>query len=293
MKHILIDALVDSAEMIPFLLFIYFVVGWLEYQYGVSISSRIQRAAKAGPLIGAVFGSIPQCGFSVLASAMYTRRLITIGTLLAVYLATSDEAIPVIMAQPSKAWVVLPLIGCKVAMAIVGGYAVDLIFRSYKKRTIVDDDHVMEAMDGLDDKGCCEHHVGGESRMRELLVHPLVHTLKVFFFVFAVSVGLNYFIASQGHHFGRLLLKGSPLQPVITGFFGLIPNCATSVAMTEIYLKGGISFGAAISGLSASGGLGLLVLLKENHNARDTAKVLGLLLGISIAAGILIQHFYG
>lgn len=286
----LLDALVDSAKMIPFLLFIYFVVGWLEYQYGAAIRAKIQRAAKSGPFLGSVFGCIPQCGFSVLASAMYTRRFITIGTLLAVYLSTSDEAIPVIMSQPKSLHWMIPLICTKVLIAILAGYGVDIALRSYAKPIAPID---QEELEDLPEHGCCEHHVAGESRLGELVVHPLVHTAKVFLFVLLVTLGINYLGYVYKDQLKQLLLPHSPLQPVLTAFVGLIPNCAASVAITEVFIKGGISYGSAVSGLCASGGLGLLVLLKENHNPRDTVRVLALLVGISIAAGIVIQYVYG
>lgn len=291
MKEILLDALVDSAKMIPFLLFVYVLVEWLEYQYGSTIRERIQHAAKAGPTLGALFGCVPQCGFSVLASAMYTRRIITIGTMLAVFLSTSDEAIPVILAQPDKVRLIVPLIFTKVVIALVAGYGVDIALRSYSKKIVAEDhDHLEE----MHERGCCEHHVTGEGHWKELLVHPLLHTAKVFVFVFLVTLGLSYLIETVGQaHLDKLLLQHSPLQPVLTAIIGLIPNCAASVAITQIFLKGGISYGSAISGLCASGGLGMLVLLKENHNLRDTLKVLLLLLSVSIGAGILIQYFYG
>lgn len=291
MKKVFLDALIDSVKMIPFLLFVYYVVEWLEYQYGLTIRTRIQRNAKAGPLAGAVFGCVPQCGFSVLASAMYTRRFVTVGTLLAVYLSTSDEAIPVVLAQPKKLWVIVPLVCTKVAIALIGGYATDIAFRSYRNRITISDP---QGLKELESRGCCEHHVLGDDRKRELLLHPLVHTAKVFFFVFLVSFGINVLMFKVGeHNLGRLFLQHSPLQPIVAAIVGLIPNCAASVAITQVFLKGGISYGSAVAGLCASGGLGLLVLLKENHNPRDTARVLGLLLGFSIAAGIAIQHFYG
>lgn len=291
MNELVLDALKDSAMMIPFLLVIYFVVGWLEYYYGSVIRERIQRAAKAGPLLGAFFGSIPQCGFSVLGSALYARRLITTGTLLAVFLSTSDEAIPVILAQPSQAHFVLPLIGMKIVIAVLGGYGVDLAMRSYGRRPTESDP---KEADDIHEHGCCEHHVEGRDARRELLMHPITHTAKVFLFVFVVTLAINYLIFAVGEkNLGNALLFRSPLQPVIAAMIGLIPNCAASVAIAEMFLKGGLTYGAAIAGLSSSAGVGLLVLLKENHDARDTIKVLALLLGISIAAGLIIQYTYG
>lgn len=285
------DALIDSAKMIPFLLAVYILVEWLEYRYGSTIRERIQHAAKAGPILGALFGCVPQCGFSVLASAMYTRRIITIGTMLAVFLSTSDEAVPVILAQPNKVGLIIPLICTKVLIAVIAGYAVDISLRSYRKKIVLEDPVELEEMH---ERGCCEHHVTGEGHWRELLVHPLMHTAKVFVFVFLVTLGINYLVTTVGQpHLDKLLLQHSPLQPVLTAIVGLIPNCAASVAITQVFIKGGISYGSTISGLCASGGLGLLVLLKENNNLKDTLKVLGLLFAISVAVGIAIQYIYG
>ncbi|MCL5105730.1 MAG: arsenic efflux protein [Armatimonadetes bacterium] len=290
MKQILADALVDSARMIPFLLVIYVLVEWIENRFGRSIQERIKKAAKAGPFLGAVFGSVPQCGFSVLAAAMYTRRMVTVGTLLAVFLATSDEAVPVILAQPDKAGLVLPLLLSKVVIGAVAGYVVDFALGSYAKPAAGG----LPTDDAIDSTGCCEHNISRQDTRRQLVIHPLVHTAKVYAFVFLVSVALNYIIYRIGpHNLGKVFLQHSILQPVLTALVGLIPNCAASVAITQVFLKGGISFGSAIAGLSASGGLGILVLLKENHNTKDTIRVLGLLLGISIAVGIIVQYAVG
>lgn len=287
MTNILTEALIDTLKMAPFLFVIYCLVAWIEQKYGNSIQDRIRYAAKAGPLIGSLFGSVPQCGFSVLASAMYTRRLITIGTLLAVFLSTSDEAIPVILAQPDKIKLIIPLLLTKIVIGILGGYGVDFALRSYL-RPHADEAHDHEAE--INSRGCCEHDIIHSDKRLQLLIHPLVHTAKICAFLFVVTAALNYGMAALGpDNLKNLLLQNSMLQPVVTAFFGLIPNCAASVAITDVFLKGGISFGSAISGLCASGGLGILVLFKENSNLRDTIRVIGLLLCVSIIAGIVIQ----
>ena len=294
MNKLLTDALIDTLRMIPFLLVIYALVGWIEHRYGESIQLKLRDAAKAGPLVGSLFGCVPQCGFSVLASAMYCRRFLTIGTLLAVYLSTSDEAIPVILSQPNKIGTVVPLVLTKVIIALVGGYGADMFLRTRvtPHTHVHNDDHDCE--DLLHQTGCCEHNIPDGKRKWQLIVHPLIHTAKVSIFVFAVTFAINYGIWRLGEaNLSRLLLQHSPLQPVLTAFVGLIPNCAASVAITQAFLKDQIGFGSAISGLCASGGLGILVLLKENHNLRDTARVLGLLLGISIAAGMIVQYVGG
>jgi len=210
--------------------------------------------------------------------------------LLAVYLSTSDEAIPVILAQPDKVKIVIPIIFTKLVVGICGGYIVDIALGSYKKPS----SEAQTPPKEIHEKGCCEHKLSGDDGKREMLVHPIVHTAKVFMFVFVVTLGLNYLIWRVGNHnLAKVIPQHTVLQPVIAALVGLIPNCAASVAITEVFLKGGISFGSAISGLCASGGLGMLVLLKENKNAKDTFRVLALLVGISVTVGIIIQSIYG
>lgn len=308
MNSITVDAFNDSLELIPFLLVIYIGIAWIEYRFGSSIQISIRKAGKAGPLLGALFGCLPQCGFSVVGSALYTRGFITTGTLLAVFISTSDEAVPIIMAEPSRLILVVPLLLTKVCLALLAGYAVDAV--AGRQMTVAPDaaltavavssslpDHshatdthqIYVGMPPDEVDACCGHHLPGVNQTRALLLHPLLHTAQVFLILFVVSIGINVLVGEEGAHLGKLLGYGTIWQPVITSFVGLIPNCGASVALTDIYLKGCISFGALISGLSSSAGLGMLVLVRENHSIKDTARVLALLIGISIVAGIVIQ----
>lgn len=283
------DALVDSAKMIPFLLVIYFLVEWFERKFGNTIEHRLEKTAKAGPVLGALFGCVPQCGFSVVAASLYTRRIITTGTLLAVFLSTSDEAIPVLLSQPAQAGTVIKLLLIKLVIGVVAGVAVDLLLRRKKQSPLPP-----AAAPSVCEVGCCHHHVSGKTSPWQMLVHPLVHTAKIFIFIFLVSLGLNGLIAWVGEeNLGNVLLRNSLFQPFLAALVGLIPNCAASVAIAGAFLKGGLSFGSTISGLCCSGGLGLLVLLKDNHNLKDTVRIIILLVGISTAIGLAIQLFYG
>jgi len=290
MKEIFLDALIDSAGMIPFLLVIYFLVEWFERKCGGTIEHRLKKSAKAGPALGALFGCVPQCGFSVVAASFYSRRLITTGTLLAVILSTSDEAIPVMLAQPGRSGIVITLLITKLIIGITAGYLVDLFMRRRQSAgaapAIQADEH--------HELGCCNHQLSGKPSRWQLLKHPLVHTAKIFLFIFAVTLGLNGLIALVGQeNLGRVLLRHSLLQPFLAALVGLIPNCAASVAIAEMFLKGGLSYGSAVSGLCCSGGLGLLVLLRENRHLKDTLRVVALLVLISTVAGLAIQFLYG
>ena len=199
-----LDALVDSAKMLPLLFVIYFLIEWLELKWGNRLGRFMARTGTTGPVLGAAAGIIPQCGISVIASALYTQRLITIGTLFAVFLATSDEAIPVILSQPDHAEVLVPLLLSKFVLAVVLGYLIDLIFRKRNVRVLAhidnyrvghdDEGHHHESV--FEEKGCCGHTPGaedhkGESLIKRLLVHPLVHTLKIFVFIFVISLVLG------------------------------------------------------------------------------------------------------
>lgn len=274
--------------MIPFLLVIYFLVEWFERKFGGNIEHRLEKTAKAGPVLGALFGCVPQCGFSVVAASLYTRRIISAGTLLAVFLSTSDEAIPVLLSQPAQAGVVIKLLLIKLALGIIAGITVDLLLR--RKKEVLP----QPAASSSCEVGCCHHHVSGTSRPWQMLVHPLVHTAKIFTFIFLITLGLNGLIAWVGEeHLGRALLRESPLQPLLAALIGLIPNCAASVAIAGAFLKGGLSFGSTVAGLCCSGGLGLLILTRENRDWKDTLRIIALLVFISAATGFAIQFFHG
>lgn len=304
MFGVFMDALIDTAKMIPLLFIIYVGVELIEHRYGRELTHIVQKAGKAGPSLGAIFGSVPQCGFSVISTALYTKRVITVGTLIAVYISTSDEAIPVILSQPSKAGVILPLILTKIVFAIIAGYAIDLIFKKSNKKNktneVVDNEICVTAEDctkdvPLDEKGCCGHSCSSEkASFKESIIHPIKHTIKVFLFIFATSLLINIILFYVGvQNLNKIFLGHTVFQPILTALVGLIPNCAASVAITEVFLKGGISFGSTISGLSASAGLGMLILFRENKDLKDTLRVMGLLFSLSVVAGIAIQYFYG
>lgn len=282
MEQLIYDSIVDSLSIVLLLFIIYVLIEYIEHNYSHKIKNAVEKAGKAGPLVGAVAGSVPQCGFSVVLSALYSKNMISIGTLLAVYISTSDEAIPVILANPSKARVVIPLILTKIAIAMVAGFLIDAFYRKRLKKPDLEE--------CVDEVGCCGHQCDSDKiGIKDILFHPMIHTLKIFFFVLVTTLLINYIIWQFGIlNLQRLFLEHNTLQPIFTAAIGLIPNCASSVAIANLYLNDLISFGATISGLSAGAGLGLIVLYKENKDKKNTAIVLGLLLFISILSGILI-----
>jgi predicted cobalt transporter CbtA len=300
--EILADALRDTIPMVPLLLVIYIGIELVEYKFGDRIIAIVQKAGGAGPAVGAIAGSLPQCGISVVASALYMQRLVTIGTLLAVYLSTSDEAIPVILSHPGKAGLIWPIIFTKIFVGLAAGYCLDLLFRKNYKSTLNhieayacgEDDACHHHETVMDTEACCGHSTSSSAHKfnpKEIFFHPVIHTAKIFVFIFAISFLINIAVFYIGEEaFGKLFLGHSFFQPFIAAFVGLIPNCAASVAITELYLKGAITYGSLIAGLCASAGLGILVLFKEEKRNKEVFKILGLLLGISIVAGLVIQY---
>ncbi len=304
MTELLLDALIDTIKMIPFLLIVYVGIELAEYKFGDLIRRQVQRAGKLGPFLGALAGAFPQCGFSVVTAALYTQKLVTIGTFLAVLLSTSDEAIPVILSQPDKIHLIWPLLLTKIIIALIAGYMVDLMFKKANKNTL---EHINNYAKGTDNKehhheaineelACCGHSTCATSKKfsyHEIIWHPIKHTAKIILFIFLITFAINLLFFYIGEEkISLLLLNNTFWQPVITALIGLIPNCASSVAITELYLSGTISYGAVIAGLSASGGLGILVLFREDKNKKDIFTVIGLLLVVSIASGLIIEYLF-
>lgn len=285
----LCDAILDSFHILPLLFLVFLIIEIIEFFFADNINNFLKKSEKSAPLIGSLAAIIPQCGFSVIASTLYIRRFLTKGTLIAIYLATSDEAIPVLLSEPNQIHYVLPIIGIKIVIGVVAGFTIDYILKDNKYISIIPK-HEGNCEHCEEDEGCCHHSVS-KRRKRELIYHPLKHTFNIFIFILLITVGLNYFIHIYSSHialhslFGRIKF----VTPIFTSIFGLIPNCATSIALTMLLIKGSISFGAAIAGLLSNAGLGILVLFRHNENLKDTMQLVGILLLISMVSGMIIQ----
>ncbi len=281
------EALIDSLNLVPFLFVVFIFIELIEQYFAKKKHLLVFFMKKIGPLFGSLFASVPQCGFSVIASTLYTRRILSRGTLLAVYFATSDEAIPVLVSDPSKIYLILPIILIKIIIAVVVGYLVD-IFVTYKAK-----EPVAEVLPHT--CGCCHHKLSDAVKTKDFWWHPVKHTFNIFIFILIVSLILGYFLSSVGteENLAKYCLMNSPLQPVVASLVGLIPNCAISVMLTILFLKHTISFGSLIAGLSSAGGLGLLVLLTKNNDKKDTAIILTILVAVSSIAGLILQYYNG
>jgi hypothetical protein len=305
MIDVILDALKDTLSMAPVLFGVYLVLEFVEAKWQQHIVDAVEKAGHVGPIIAAAGGAIPQCGFSVMASALYTQRLLTMGTIVAVYLATSDEALPILLSRPDKVHIVLPLVGVKVLLAVAGGYLVDaLMHKENHRRALECLDRQKAEQDALKigEQNCscdgsrasCASKKTGAIDWKEVLWSATKRMVQVVLFVLATSLIIGMLINRVGQEdLARMFLGHTIFQPVLAALLGLIPNCAASVAITELYVAGTISFGSTVAGLGAAGGLGLVVLFRENHDTKNTLKVVAWLLGISMAAGILIQSLSG
>ncbi len=287
MSELFLDALIDSFKMLPFLFAAYLLIEWIETR----ASSRFEAAlssGRAGVPTGALLGLFPQCGFSVAAARLYSSGMITAGTLAAVFLSTSDEAIPVLLANPGSIGVIVRLIAAKLVIALAAGFLLDAVggrlfparTRSAVRRSGNDETHVHSC-------GCGCEHAGSAAG---IFLTAARHTLRILHFLLVLMFLLNAAIAAIGEErLAAFLMTESIFQPFLAALFGFIPNCAASVILTQLYLDGALSFGSAVAGLSTGAGLGLVVLLREHKDVRSNARFLLYLYIVSAAAGMLLQ----
>ena len=281
-----VDAVIDSIKTLPFLFLVFLFIELFEHFWAGKIKNFLMASKKQGPVIGSIAASIPQCGFSVVASALYSERFITRGTIIAVYLATSDEAIPVLLMYPEFLPYILPLILIKLIIAIPIGYLADKFFKSE-----IIEQHEHEHNEEEHMEGCCRHEIT-KHRKRDFLIHPTKHTLGIFVFILVLTLILNFIMEKiDPVNISFFNTKFGFLSPLITALFGLIPNCAVSVGLVLMFVKGTITFGAMMSGLMTSAGIGLLVLLKNNKSKKDTICILSTLVLVGYITGIFIQLF--
>lgn len=273
---IIIDALMDSLKMLPFLFVAYLLLEYIEHKAGNKLSNTLQKLGPFGPVGGALIGCIPQCGFSVAASNLYAGRIITVGTLMSVFISTSDEAIPVILAHPDKFAILWKLIVIKIIIAVVFGILIDLLLKF-----ILKSDSEEPQFEEICAHCGCEHGI---------FLSALKHTVNIFVFILAINLLLNTLFTLVGQeNVSDFLMRIKLFQPLIAGLIGLVPNCAASVIITELYLNGGLTFGSMIAGLSTGAGLGLVVLFKANKNIKQNLYILGGLFFIGVFMGIILD----
>lgn len=317
----LLDELIESLHMLPFLFGAYLLIGLIE-----SLTSRKFRSKAlshpVAPLVGAGFGLLPECGFSVVATDMFTQKKITIGTLIAIYLATSDEALPLIITQPDKISYLLPMLLIKFFYGAIIGFTIDGFIKLRNKKltninlvdtsknialtenTEINNTAITSSNDSEQDGqptdhcehshiGCCGHSIEEDHKehwTKRFLLHPVLHTIKIFAFILVINLAFATII----HFVGEDTLKNflgarSGFAPLFSVVIGLIPNCASSLIITDLFINGSLSFGAMIAGLSANAGLGLVVLMKQNKSIKTNISIITMLVIASLILGYAIQ----
>ena len=277
----MLDALIDGVKMLPFLYLAYLLIEWLERHHGERIENALAGGGHWGFFPGALLGCVPQCGFSAVASNLYASRVITPGTLLAVFIATSDEAIPLLAAEPSQWSSLVLLIVCKVIVAIAGGALLDMPLRRVLPRSLYGGYAGNAA-----DVDCHEEHEEHSS----IFLAALRHTLEIFAFILVFSFLIGLVFESVGEDVLVSALGSMGIfQPMLTALVGLIPNCASSVLLAQLYVQGAISFGSLFAGLTSGAGVGLAVLWRVNPSWKQNVFITGLLWAVGAAAGMLLQ----
>lgn len=272
--HILGHGTLDSLKILPFLFVTYLLMELIEHKAGDRVQSAIKKAGRGGPAIGGALGLVPQCGFSTMAAGLYAGRVVTPGTLLAVFLATSDEMLPVFIGEGVAVTKILTVLGIKLILAMVVGFAADLLLHERIKET-----HIEEL--------CEEEHCHCEQGVLRSAIH---HTLFIFLFIWIINVALTALFELVGEEAIATAVGGIPvLGTVLAAVVGLIPNCAVSVAIATLWTKGVITGGAMLAGLLTGAGAGILVLFRTNRHLKENLLLTAALLGCGILFGVLFD----
>lgn len=280
-KEILLDALKDSALVLAFVFLFHLALSIFEDK----MAKLLTRKRFVGPIFGSIFGIIPQCGTSVLAADLYIKKYITLGTIVAVFLSCSDEALILLLTHPSeKTIMVLPLIGIKIVIGFSIGLLIDLV---YRKQEIVEHEEQFEDV-------TCEEHHHGHVKIHKYLLHPLIHSLEIFAYVLVINIALGLIIGSVGEeNFSNFVASNRYLSPLFSSLVGLIPNCASSVLLSELFIDGHLAFGGLVAGLLVNSGLGVMVLLKHKSSLKSAFIILGICFGVSIIVGYITCFIVG
>ncbi len=272
MLDVIIDTLKDGLKLLPFLFLTFLIIEYIEHK--LDSEKIIKKTKKYGPILGGLLGAFPQCGFGVSATNFYITRVISLGTLIAVYLSTSDEMLPIMLAEGIDGFTIFKIITLKVIIGIFFGIIIDLFLRRKKQSSEI--------------KELCEHENCDCSN--SIILSSLKHTINILVFLLIISFILNTCFHYLGEELiSKIFLKNNPLSSLISSLVGLIPNCGSSIIITELYLNGTITFGSAMAGLLTGSGVGILVLFKNNKNLKENMFILLLIYVIGVISGILID----
>ena len=274
MVDIIFDTLIDGIKLLPFLFIVFFILEYIEHKVSRKNKKIIENSGKYSPFIGAILGMFPQCGFSVAATNLFSARVITFGTLIAIYLSTSDEMLPILLSNGLPITFILKIMLIKVIIGMTAGFIIDYLLKNKISLKSIHDICEEEHCD-------CKH---------SLIKSTIKHTLNIFSFIIITSFILNTLIFLIGEdNLSKLLLKGNIFAPLLASLIGLIPNCASSILLSELYLSSTISFGSMMAGLLTGSGVALLVLFKTNKNVKENIFILGSIYFIGSIVGLIIN----
>lgn len=275
--EILEETVLDSIKLLPFLFVTYLIMEYIEHKTSDKVKETIKKSGKYGPILGGIVGIFPQCGFSVSATNLYAARVITLGTLISVYLTTSDEMLPILLTEAVPITTILEILGIKLAIGIVAGLVIDFVMRKLKKQ---------EQQENIEE--LCEHeHCHCEEG---IIKSAIKHSINILIFILIITLIINIIITLVGEEtIANIISHNIILGPVIAGIIGLIPNCASSVILTELFIEQVISMPILISGLCVNAGVGLLVLFKTNKNIKENIKIISLLYFIGVISCIILE----
>lgn len=273
MKDIIIDTLIDTLKLVPFLFIAFLLIELFEHKFSKRSIKVVESSGKYGPILGSFLGIIPQCGFSVMATNLYVTRLITLGTLISIYLSTSDEMLPILISEKAEFSLIIKILLIKLFIGMLVGFIIDKIFKVKKEKKNYDI--------------CEEEHCHCKE---SIIISSLKHTLNIVVFILLINFILNICFNYLGQDYlSKILLKDSFFGPFISGLIGLIPNCGASVMLTELYINNAINFGSLISGLLTGSGIAIMILFKTNKHFLENIKVIGILYIVGVLSGIIIE----
>ncbi len=276
------DAVIDTVKLIPFLFVTYLVMEYIEHKAEGKSASLLEKSGKFGPVIGALIGVVPQCGFSAAAASLFSGGVITLGTLIAVFLSTSDEMLPIFISEAVAPLTIIKILGTKILLGLISGFFVDYVIR-HEKHTHDADKHIHDL--------CEREHCACEENEDGILMPAFRHTVQITAFIFVITFLITVLIEGIGEEAIGSFLANKPVVGVfLTGIVGLIPNCASSVTITELYLLGILNAGQMMSGLLVGAGVGLLVLFRTNDHPNENLKVLMILYFSGVFWGLLIEQ---
>lgn len=281
MLDAILDAIIDSLKLLPFLFITYLLMELLENKASDKSLKVIKKSGKLGPILGSLLGIVPQCGFSAAAASLYAGKIISIGSLIAIFLSTSDEMLPILISSAAPINLIIKILLIKLIIGIIFGVIIDFIFGK-KNDTSIGEDKI-HIHDICEDEHCHCNEDG-------ILKSSIKHTLHIFIYVFIIVLAITILINIIGEDaIASIMTKTNILGPFVSSLIGIIPNCASSVIITQLYLKDMITFGSLIAGLLMNSGIGMLILFRLNKSKKENLFILLTLFVISIISGIVID----